>query len=695
MDATFRDATLKGHLWEDVSRKLADLGYKRSAKKCKEKFENVHKYYKRTKEGRTGRQDGKSYRFFDELEALHAAAPQPQPPLQKQQQQLPPASTTAPPLHAFAAPVSAPPPISSMPPPTGPMQPAPISSAAPAGQVQTLVELPGAHQPLNLLQGFSFSSMSESESEGDDMTAETGGSHDRLGKRKRGGDGGSGSKKTMSFFEGLMQQVVDRQEEMQRRFLETMETLESGDGAHGAGGGVSQAGGCPPQPRAGAARSGARRRGLQGRRHHRLPPAHRRAVRAAPYRRCRPNASAGACCPYHAAAKTTFSSAATAVATGDTAAEANLSRAAPAAPDTTAAQGCVAAGRRHAAQRARDLWPVTRAGARRRPSRRVGARKGGVVIAVAQDGGGRAHPASHGPGHALPGDGCQGSALGGHFVRDAAAGVQPELEAVQGEVGEHQQVLQEGEGEQQEAARGLQDLPVLPPARGHLHRQEAPPQRRRRRCRSSCSRLPRSAELEPARDRREEHQRRQEEQRGIRWRHAGAADQQWRDSADDDARRFRHRHRHEEARRHHQDVKRAPASGVHHGGRNGQRRVHRRRGGRRGRRQNAVQDTVPEAEPRRHHNQHRTSTASDDACTSGADFGSDQRLPCHGSIGARAAHFSNRTYTRSNPKKKKRSITHTVTITSSLPVHQAPSVHHQHHIVLVHPVIPPRHSIIY
>ncbi|PWZ45079.1 Trihelix transcription factor GT-2 [Zea mays] len=227
MDATFRDATLKGHLWEDVSRKLADLGYKRSAKKCKEKFENVHKYYKRTKEGRTGRQDGKSYRFFDELEALHAAAPQPQPPLQKQQQQLPPASTTAPPLHAFATPVSAPPPISSMPPPTGPMQPAPISSAAPAVQVQAIVELPGAHQPLNLLQGFSFSSMSESESEDDDMTAETGGSQDHLGKRKRGGDGGSGSKKTMSFFEGLMQQVVDRQEEMQRRFLETMETREA------------------------------------------------------------------------------------------------------------------------------------------------------------------------------------------------------------------------------------------------------------------------------------------------------------------------------------------------------------------------------------------------------------------------------------------------------------------------------------
>ncbi|RWR86553.1 trihelix transcription factor GTL1 isoform X1 [Cinnamomum micranthum f. kanehirae] len=74
MDAIFRDATLKGPLWEDVSRKLAELGYSRSAKKCKEKFENVHKYYKRTKEGRAGRQDGKSYKFFSQLEALHSSS---------------------------------------------------------------------------------------------------------------------------------------------------------------------------------------------------------------------------------------------------------------------------------------------------------------------------------------------------------------------------------------------------------------------------------------------------------------------------------------------------------------------------------------------------------------------------------------------------------------------------------------------
>ncbi|KAK8580179.1 hypothetical protein V6N12_070463 [Hibiscus sabdariffa] len=58
MDSVFRDSTLKGPLWEEVSRKLAELGYHRSAKKCKEKFENVYKYNKRTKDGRTTKADG-------------------------------------------------------------------------------------------------------------------------------------------------------------------------------------------------------------------------------------------------------------------------------------------------------------------------------------------------------------------------------------------------------------------------------------------------------------------------------------------------------------------------------------------------------------------------------------------------------------------------------------------------------------
>ncbi|KAH9289038.1 hypothetical protein KI387_033155 [Taxus chinensis] len=72
MDAHMKDSNFKGPVWETVSRKLAELGFSRNAKKCKEKFENVNKYYKKTKEGRTNRQDGKSYRFFSELEALRA-----------------------------------------------------------------------------------------------------------------------------------------------------------------------------------------------------------------------------------------------------------------------------------------------------------------------------------------------------------------------------------------------------------------------------------------------------------------------------------------------------------------------------------------------------------------------------------------------------------------------------------------------
>lgn len=46
-------------------------GYRRSGKKCREKLENLYKYYKKTKEGKAGRQDGKHYRFFRQLEALY------------------------------------------------------------------------------------------------------------------------------------------------------------------------------------------------------------------------------------------------------------------------------------------------------------------------------------------------------------------------------------------------------------------------------------------------------------------------------------------------------------------------------------------------------------------------------------------------------------------------------------------------
>ena len=71
---------------------MMELGYKRSSKKCKEKFENVYKYHKRTKYGRTGKSKGKTYRFFDELEAFETINSY--PPGSKFQPAKSPAATT-------------------------------------------------------------------------------------------------------------------------------------------------------------------------------------------------------------------------------------------------------------------------------------------------------------------------------------------------------------------------------------------------------------------------------------------------------------------------------------------------------------------------------------------------------------------------------------------------------------------------
>ncbi|KAG4916435.1 hypothetical protein JHK87_053992 [Glycine soja] len=72
LDSKFKEANQKGPLWVEVSRIMSEEhGYQRSGKKCREKFENLYKYYKKTKEGKAGRQDGKHYRFFRQLEALY------------------------------------------------------------------------------------------------------------------------------------------------------------------------------------------------------------------------------------------------------------------------------------------------------------------------------------------------------------------------------------------------------------------------------------------------------------------------------------------------------------------------------------------------------------------------------------------------------------------------------------------------
>ncbi|KAJ6297790.1 hypothetical protein OIU76_018989 [Salix suchowensis] len=240
MDAAFRDATLKGPLWEDVSRKLAEMGYRRSAKKCKEKFENVHKYYKRTKEGRAGRQDGRSYRFFSQLEALQntggggvsasignivsGVAPQLIGPATASSLDVAPVSvgipmpTRTPPSSQVPQPASN---IGSMfPPDLG----AAVAPTAAAGS-----------RPV----GISFSSNESSSfqsSEDDDDDEDVGilgGQTSAMGagtsrKRKRASLSSSKAEihRMMGFFEGLMKQVMQKQEAMQRRFLEAIEKRE-------------------------------------------------------------------------------------------------------------------------------------------------------------------------------------------------------------------------------------------------------------------------------------------------------------------------------------------------------------------------------------------------------------------------------------------------------------------------------------
>ncbi|KAF5766446.1 putative transcription factor MYB family [Helianthus annuus] len=74
LDHCFKEATSSNHkapLWDEISRIMKEeYGYQRSGRKCKEKFENLYKYYKKTKEGKVGKTDGKHYRFFRQLEAL-------------------------------------------------------------------------------------------------------------------------------------------------------------------------------------------------------------------------------------------------------------------------------------------------------------------------------------------------------------------------------------------------------------------------------------------------------------------------------------------------------------------------------------------------------------------------------------------------------------------------------------------------
>lgn len=206
-----------------ATRKLSELGYRRSAKKCKEKFENVYKYHKRTKDGRTTKPDGKTYRFFEQLEALDTHPPtlslsspmRPQAPLAvttmtatmlgSSHSTVPiqvTVSSTPNPIttHVFqnnAAPTTNPINFSSH-----PSQPTvTISHSNPS---QTVAGMPSYNPTISLSYSTSSSTSSDEGPE-------------RQRKRKR---------KWKEFFGRLMTEVIHKQDELQKKFLDTLEKRE-------------------------------------------------------------------------------------------------------------------------------------------------------------------------------------------------------------------------------------------------------------------------------------------------------------------------------------------------------------------------------------------------------------------------------------------------------------------------------------
>ncbi|OMP07797.1 hypothetical protein CCACVL1_01223 [Corchorus capsularis] len=76
LEAKFKEPGTKGAVWEDVSSSMASLGYQRSAKRCKEKWENINKYFRKSKEnGKKRSLQSKTCTYFDQLDQLYSRIP--------------------------------------------------------------------------------------------------------------------------------------------------------------------------------------------------------------------------------------------------------------------------------------------------------------------------------------------------------------------------------------------------------------------------------------------------------------------------------------------------------------------------------------------------------------------------------------------------------------------------------------------
>ncbi|PPD99241.1 hypothetical protein GOBAR_DD03733 [Gossypium barbadense] len=73
LEEKFREPGLKGPVWEEVSSFMASLGYQRSAKRCKEKWENINKYFRKSKEnGKKRCRHSKTCTYFHQLDQLYS-----------------------------------------------------------------------------------------------------------------------------------------------------------------------------------------------------------------------------------------------------------------------------------------------------------------------------------------------------------------------------------------------------------------------------------------------------------------------------------------------------------------------------------------------------------------------------------------------------------------------------------------------
>ncbi|XP_008794787.2 trihelix transcription factor GTL1-like [Phoenix dactylifera] len=73
LESRFQEPGLKAPLWEEVSSTMAAMGYHRSAKRCKEKWENINKYFRKTKEsGKKRPRNSKTCPYFQQLDQLYS-----------------------------------------------------------------------------------------------------------------------------------------------------------------------------------------------------------------------------------------------------------------------------------------------------------------------------------------------------------------------------------------------------------------------------------------------------------------------------------------------------------------------------------------------------------------------------------------------------------------------------------------------